>query len=155
MKTQHLRLDFGDVFREEFAALLQVAGALAVEEESGVGELLQCQPGELAHVHARYHLLEQLLTGIDRVLVDVPIELGDDEVEGALLAERAPLRVDQHVGLVRRVLARYGAFGFRRLLDVAGVAARSWKMNIRIFFVFLSDIIQVAGVFSSIRGIDV
>ena len=43
------------------------------------------------------------LTWIDGQLVDSPVPLGQDEVELAALAERAPLRVDNHVFLLRKI----------------------------------------------------
>ena len=44
---------------------------------------------------------DPLLTWIDGQLVDSPVPLGQDEVELAALAKRAPLRVDDHVFLCK------------------------------------------------------
>ena len=67
-------------------------------------------------------LLEDLVSGVDAELVDVLVPLGPDEVELAVAAEAAPLRVDDHVLLAGEVLRVDGADG-RYLLQVAGVGA--------------------------------
>ncbi len=48
-------------------------------------------------------LMNDPITWIDGQFVDTPVPLGQDEVELAVLAERAPLGVDDHVFLKREM----------------------------------------------------
>lgn len=54
----------------------------------------------------------QHASGVDRAPVDFSVEVRDDIVEFALLAERAPFRVDAHLALRVQVLV------FRDLIDI-------------------------------------
>ena len=81
-------------------------------------------PCEFSHVHSGYHLLKRLLPRIETALVHGLVPLGLDEVELPVVAERAPLRVDDDVlgGLLVLVLLLPQA-DVAQVLEVAGVGA--------------------------------
>ena len=88
-------------------------------------EIDQNLPDQLAHVHTADHFLKDLknyvltvecvkielsfsdlLSRVDAHVVHVPVPLCADEIELAVVAEGAPLRVDQHVLLVDKIFLK-------------------------------------------------
>ena len=108
--------DVGDVLRSDAVPLLECIQRRLLEDDRLLAQVLQHEPTQVADVVPRKHLLEpetrlersrmerskvQLHSReratVVRVLVDDVIELGFDEVQTSVVAERAALDVDNHL----------------------------------------------------------
>ena len=77
--------------REGVRHVRELAGVLPWEDEPLLGELLQAEADELADVLAGEELLVGEGLGQDGGAVDLVVELATDEVDAAVVPERAKL----------------------------------------------------------------
>ena len=83
--------------RTQDSRLLDLVRLLTEEEDALVDHLAHDETEDLAEVQAGNHLLERLLAGLVRGLVDVDIVRGARQVLVSGRVERAPLAVDRHL----------------------------------------------------------
>lgn len=110
-----IALDLGYVRRLESVWLEKFAIALAAAKNATLDQIHADETHHFTQVHSRYHLLEQLLAGVDGMLIELPVPLGTNKIETSISgAKGAQLGVDYHLEAVQHRLVR---------LEVANVDA--------------------------------